>query len=184
MDTSESETDFERELREEGAAWRTILENELLLLFRTRENVMLWNQLVGIKYGRPFRVIGMRYAYDRSMGPPQSLRLLHYVYDGGPLDRVESFSTNYPHVSLRYMHQSAEGALQSEPMPMGPIDAEIAHVQTEIAQVNSMLSALVECRPPYGADYRAARRSAAAAGLGRYSFRPRRLAHRVGSPAV
>ena len=85
QDETQDETyeTYEVQRLRELDAQRLVLENELLLLYRTCENIALWNLGAIGRFPRYIIVVGFR--YDCSA---VSLERMRYVYDGhSPKDR-------------------------------------------------------------------------------------------------
>lgn len=151
-------------------AHRALLQNELLLLSRTCENIALWNCGVAGAFPRYVIVVGFRYDIDASARlHHRALGTLRYAYDGhSPKLWLSSYASSHDEVELHELHRG----LPNELMLVEPLLEEIANIKRELRRLDRMLAALVAYAPG-GLAYRKLVRRAAQRGLTRYHLRAR-----------
>ena len=162
METEAEYETYEMQRLREIEQQRACLANECLLLYRTCENIALWNLgcLGGFK--RYVLVVGFR--YEASARPLESMR---YAYDGhGPKLLLSSYANSHAEVELCTL----ERGLPLEPIGVEPLLTEIANVRRELRRLDRMQLALSSYAPG-GTAYRKLVRKAAQNGMTRYKYR-------------
>jgi hypothetical protein len=147
---------------------RALLRNELHLLYRTCENIALWNCGVAGKFPRYVIVVGFRYDLDASArAQHRALQTLRYAYDGhSPKLWLSSYASSHAEVALHELHRG----LPNELILAEPLLREMAAVRRELRRLDRMEQALVAYAPG-GRAYRQLVRYAAQRGLTRYHLR-------------
>lgn len=154
---------YEMQRSREIGEQRSVLQNELLLLYRTCENIALWNCGTIGSFPRYVIVVGFRY----TPGPPRSLAGLRYFYDGHrPKLLLSSYTSSHEEVELHTL----ERGLPRELIAVEPLAREIANVQGELRRLERQLQTLVSYAPG-GKAYRRLVRRAAQHGMTRYYLR-------------
>lgn len=145
---------------------RAVLQNELLLLYRTRENIALWNMGAIGGFPRYVIVVGFRYV---GCPTPRALDTLRYVYDGhSPKLLLSSYTCSHAEVELNTL----ERGLPRESIADTPLELEMANVCLELKRLDRMQRAFVTFAPG-GTSYRHLVRKAAQVGMTRYHLRSR-----------
>jgi hypothetical protein len=158
---------YEIERLREIKGQRARLTNELLLLYRTCENIGLWNcATVGV-FHRYVLVVGFRYTFaDADL---RSLEDMCYVYDGkGPKLDLSSYVCSHNEIEL----STIERGLPLETIPVEPLLYEVMNIRRELRRLDKMEHALFAYAPG-GTAYRKLVRKAAQHGMTRYHLRPR-----------
>ena len=157
---------YEMQRAREIGLQRAQLQNELLLLYRTCENIALWNCGTVGHFPRYVIVVGFRYDLD---APYRSLADLRYVYDGlNPKLLLSSYTSSHWEVQLQTLHRG----LPNELIEVQPLILEIVSVRRELKRLDRMLKTLVDYAPD-GLAYRRLVRKAAQVGMTRYHLRQR-----------
>jgi hypothetical protein len=163
-ETCETYETYEMQLVRELEQQRVVLQNELLLLYRTRENIALWNLGAIGDFSRYVLVVGFRYDVA---SPARTLKAMRYAYDGtGPKLLLSSYVCSHAEVELHEL----ERGLPREKIPDEPLEVEMANVQRELRRLDRMQRALYSYAPG-GTAYRRLVRKAAQVGMTRYHLR-------------
>lgn len=165
--TTESFITYETECLNEIKEQRARLTNELLLLYRTCENIALWNCAVVGFFHRYVLVVGFRYAF-KTGEDHETLETLLYVYDGhGPKIDLCSYTCSHSEVEL----SEIERGLPREPISVEPLIFEITNIKRELRRLDKMEYALFAYAPG-GTAYRKLACKAAQHRMTRYHLRP------------
>ena len=148
---------YEVERSRELGAQRLALTNELRLLYKTCENIALWNLGVVGHFTSYVIVVGFRYDCTQA----RSLDDFRYAYDGvNPKMLLSSYASSHSEVALHELHCGLPTGAQ---MLLEPLIYEMQNIQRELSALDALECAL-HAYAPGGTAHRQLVRKAAQYG--------------------